>query len=142
MESRREFSGGTVQVTFASLAATVVILLFFSTIASASIVYSQTPTASGIFFGDGKALASISADDFVLTSAATVDKVTWQGAMNFPVAPPNVTDNFTINFYQNGVSGPGSLIATFAVGNATRVDTGIDIDVGGSFSRLFEHTTK
>jgi hypothetical protein len=71
--------------------------------------------------------ATLTADDFVLGSSATIQAVTWQGA-NSPAGAPG-PDAFRILFYTDPID-PSSLVASFDVGAANRSDSGSTIGAG------------
>ena len=142
MNFRQKFLGDVFR-SLTGVATAFAILLFLAPSANAAVVYSQTPTPNALFFGEAPiGTCCFTADDFVLTSAAIITKVTWRGAMA-PVGTPAPVDDFTINFYNDNGAGtaPGALIDSFNVGNVARVDTGETIiDGAGTAQPLLEHT--
>ncbi len=71
--------------------------------------------------------AILTADDFVLSSTATIQAVTWQGE-NSPAGAPG-PDAFRILFYTDPID-PSSLVASFDVGAANRSEAGSTIGAG------------
>jgi hypothetical protein len=68
--------------------------------------------------------SQIGADNFVISSNATIDSVRWWGSWNFFNSP---NDNFTVNFYgdNGGLPDPSNLISSQSIGNAMETSTGL-----------------
>jgi len=80
------------------------------------------PTAE--FFSYSTLDSTLTADDFVLDSTASILAVTWQGE-NGPGGAPG-PDAFHINFY-TGATTPATLVGSFSVGVANRSEAGFTI---------------
>ena len=105
------------------------VLAFGSLSATAQVVYDNgVGGAAGVSdgFSSDDDVTIYGADDFVLTTSASLTGVRWTGLYAFLNTPPLV-DDFTIDIYADGGGLPGPLLGSTHVGNlVNRVDSGFD----------------
>lgn len=66
-------------------------------------------------------------DDFSSATATSVDRIRWTGAYAFQNTPP-ANDDFRVEIRQARNNGnPGAVLYSHTIGNANRVDSGVDI---------------
>lgn len=107
-------------------------LLVLATIthtANGAVVFDQFTIGSNGEASDPNFSANFgrfSADDFILTSAATVASARWYGWYSF--GTPTLPDDFTIRLYEDASGVPGAVLATITLGGSPiRTDSGSDL---------------
>ena len=83
------------------------------------------PNHHTFYFADTSLIATQVAESFSLNPGPdTVTDVHWWGGCQLGACSPG---NFTLSFYSDNAGLPGSLIASYAVGNANQTATGVVI---------------
>jgi hypothetical protein len=111
-----------------TICAILAVLILTSTSTAAVIYTNGDPLAdNGTHYSKSDTVnpSQICADNFILTTPATINSVRWWGAWNF-FTP--ATDDFTVTFYEdkNGRPDPSNVIANRRIGNVVETSTGLN----------------
>jgi hypothetical protein len=110
----------------------VVAALALAGTAQGSVVFENSMNNAGWVVSD-TSLAQHAAGNFILTSAATIDRITFWGSYAFGGTP---ADSFVVRFHDVSGMKPGAVLSTEAV-TATRTFLG----VSGSGYNVYEYGT-
>lgn len=106
----------------------------------ASPVYSQAPLYPGgaLFASEstaGEGILQCMFDDFRVTTAATVDRIAWDGGYFFGATPTQPIVGFIVGVYADEGGAPGALLGQSAItGSANETPTGTDLVGYSSFA--------
>jgi hypothetical protein len=108
-----------------SIAILACLLLLCSASARAGVLFQQLPD---YYYGYYSAIPSQQiADDFSLVSSSEITSVQWWGGSDAGI----FADIFTVRFYADASGQPGTLLASYSPGSASRTDTGVNFSYPG-----------
>jgi hypothetical protein len=100
-------------------------LAAMASVASAAVLYEQPSSNNNAYFANNGQPQQL-ADDFTLSSAASLETITWWGVYAGATDP----DNFLVRLYSD-VGGTGTLLQEFSAGAASR--SAIGSVLGGTY---------